>query len=126
MNLLLDTHVFIWWNSDGPRLGKAAAAAIADPANETYVSAASVWEITVKRQLGRLSYSGSPLDAIERCGFLTLPILAAHAELVGTLPPFHADPFDRMLIAQAHFASLTLVTSDRKVAAYAVPQLWAG
>ncbi len=126
MNLLLDTHVFIWWNSGGSRLGKAAIAAIADPANETYVSAASVWEIAVKRQLGRLIYSGSPLDAIERCGFLALPILAAHAELVGTLPPLHADPFDRMLIAQAQFASLTLVTSDRKVAAYAVPQLWGG
>jgi PIN domain nuclease of toxin-antitoxin system len=126
VNLLLDTHVFIWWNSDASRLGKAAAAAIADPANETYVSAASVWEIAVKRQLGRLSYAGSPIEAIERCGFLTLPILPAHAELVGSLPLLHVDPFDRMLVVQAQFASLTLVTSDRKVAAYAVPQLWAG
>jgi PIN domain nuclease of toxin-antitoxin system len=126
MELLLDTHVFLWWDAAAPQLGKSAAAAIRDAANTVFVSAASVWEIAIKRQLGRLSFPGSPAEAIGRNGFLPLPILPRHAENAAALPALHADPFDRMLVAQARFAGLTIVTADRKLAAYSVPQLWAG
>ena len=126
MNLLLDTHVFLWWDDANPKLGQDAARAIADPGNLVYVSAASVWELVLKRQTGRLVLSRSPGAAIERNGFLALPISAAHTERTGVLPPLHRDPFDRLLVAQAQLESLTLVTADAKVAAYPVAQLWAG
>lgn len=125
MDLLLDTHVFLWWDAGARQLNDAAAAAIADGENSVFVSAASIWEIAIKRQLGRLSFKGSPTAAIGRNGFLSLPILPLHAEQAAVLPALHADPFDRMLIGQAQLASLTIVTADSKVAAYAVPQLWA-
>ena len=125
MNLLLDTHVFLWWELSSDRLGKDAANAIADPGNRVFVSAASVWEIVIKRQTGRLDYSGSPVEAIARNGFHPLPILPIHAERTAELPPLHRDPFDRMLVAQAQVAALTLVTADPYVAAYPVAQLWA-
>jgi len=125
MDLLLDTHVFLWWDAGARHLNDAAAAAIADAGNSVFVSAASIWEIATKRQLGRLSFTGSPTAAIARNGFLPLPILPLHAEQAAALPALHADPFDRMLVGQAQHASLTIVTADSRVAAYAVPRLWA-
>jgi PIN domain nuclease of toxin-antitoxin system len=125
MDLLLDTHVFLWWDSDLPKLGAAARSAIRDAANNVFVSAASVWEIAIKRQLGRLPFVGSPVANIARNGFLQLPISPVHAEHVGSLPLLHTDPFDRILIAQAQTAGMTLVTADRRIAAYPVAQLWA-
>ena len=125
MDLLLDTHVFLWWDSDLPGLSAASRSAINDPSNNVFISAASVWELAIKRHLGRLSFLGSPVANIARNGFLQLPILPAHAEHAGALPALHTDPFDRMLIAQAQLTGMTLVTADRKIAAYSVPQLWA-
>lgn len=126
MDLLLDTHVFLWWDAGARQLNDAAAAAIADAENSVFVSAASIWEIAIKRQLGRLSFKGSPTVAIGRNGFLSLPILPLHAEQAAALPALHTDPFDRMLVAQAQIDSLSIVTADRKVSAYSVSQLWAG
>ena len=125
MDLLLDTHVFLWWDATPEEIAEAALAAIRSPENSVFVSSASVWEIAIKRQVGRLGFSGSPVEAIARNGFLPLPILPQHAERAGALPLLHTDPFDRMLVAQAQFASMTLVTADRKIAGYPVAQLWA-
>jgi PIN domain nuclease of toxin-antitoxin system len=126
VNLLLDTHVFVWWDEENPRLGRQAAAAIANATNNVFVSAASVWEIALARQSGRAILKGSAAEAVARNGFHALPISSAHAERVAELPLLHRDPFDRMLIAQAELDSLTLVTADANVAAYSVAQLWAG
>lgn len=125
MDLLLDTHAFLWWDSRNPSLGSAAAAAIADPDNRVFVSAASVWEIAVKARLGRLSFTGSPSAAIGSNGFTPLPILSEHAEASAILPDIHQDPFDRILIAQALARRFVLVTADHKVRQYEAPVLWA-
>lgn len=125
MDLLLDTHVFLWWDSGDAQLGTAARKAIADPSNGIFVSAASVWEIAIKRQIGRLFYTGSPTAAIVQNGFVPLPILPDHAERVETLPQLHRDPFDRMLVAQALSTSMTFVTADNAIVGYPVPTLWA-
>ena len=125
MDLLLDTHAFLWWDTSSPELGRKAAAAIADPDNQVFVSAATAWEITIKRQLGRLAYTGSPARAIEANGFTALPITAQHAELVETLAPLHQDPFDRILIAQSLDRKLVLVTADGQIKQYSIALLWA-
>ena len=125
MDLLLDTHVFIWWDRADAQLGVAAAAAIGDPDNRIFVSAASVWEIAIKRQSGRLTFSGSPSQAIAKNGFYPLPISVEHAEAAAHLPAIHKDPFDRLLVAQSIARDLVLVTADDLVKHYAAPQLWA-
>ena len=89
------------------------------------MSAASVWEIAIKRQIGRLAFAGSPTTAIEANGLTALPIVAPHAEHAATLPSVHSDPFDRMLIAQALDRGFVLVTADDQIRQYPVPLLWA-
>jgi PIN domain nuclease of toxin-antitoxin system len=125
MDLLLDTRAFLWWDSDLPGLGAAARSAISEPSNTVFVSAASIWEIAIKRRAGRLPFEGSPAANVARNGFLPLPITPQHAERAGGLPLLHADPFDRMLIAQAQIEGMTLVTVDEKIRLYPVAQLWA-
>jgi PIN domain nuclease of toxin-antitoxin system len=125
LDLLLDTHVFLWWDSALPELGEAARSAISDPSNNIFISAASVWEIAIKRRIGKLAFVGSPAANIGSNGFLPLPISPAHAERAAELPMYHRDPFDRLLIAQAQLAGMTLVTADRRITAYPVAQLWA-
>ncbi|HEY3115329.1 MAG TPA: type II toxin-antitoxin system VapC family toxin, partial [Chloroflexota bacterium] len=126
MNLLLDTMALIWWLEDPPRLG-AARAAIEDPTNEVYVSAASAWEIATKVSRGRLAL---PPDVaawlprvMEKDRFTPLAITVAHAAAVEYLPRHHRDPFDRLLIAQATVEGVRIVTSDPLVARYDVPVL---
>ncbi len=127
MRLLLDTHAFLWATADPGRLGAAAQAALRAPENTIVVSAATVWEIAIKRALGRLEFPLEELDAIlARAGFELLPIGAGHAIAAGGLPRHHGDPFDRMLIAQARLEGLTLVSEDAAVAAYGVPLLGRG
>ena len=121
MNLLLDTHVFLWYLADSPKLSKSARSAIAR-AGSVYVSVASLWEIAIKLSLGRLR--AKKLDAsrlatlAEDCGFLELRIHATHAAGLLALPSPHDDPFDRMLIAQAITEELTILTADAAFAAY--------
>ncbi len=123
--LLLDTHAFVWWLTDGPALGAAARTAIADPAAVIYVSAATIWEISIKSQLGRIEVLDADLVAeISANDFAELPIAARHADRAGRLPPHHADPFDRMLVAQAQLEGLVCVTRDSAFEAYGVPILW--
>lgn len=110
MNLLLDTHVLIWWD-DGRRLASAAHQAI-EKAASVHVSAASAWEVAIKISLDRLKPTRTVAQAAEESGFLELPILYVHAERVSTLPDLHRDPFDRMLVAQSAVEGLVIVTRD--------------
>ena len=120
MNLLLDTHTLIWALSDNPELTAAAREAIVEGNNIVFVSAASVWEISIKRALGKLDAPDTLLEEIERHRFTALEIALEHADLAGKLPPIPFDPFDRMLIAQAQSEQLTLVTRDAEIQKYAV------
>jgi PIN domain nuclease of toxin-antitoxin system len=110
VNLLLDTHVLIWWD-EGRRLAAGARRAIED-ADTVYVSAASAWEVAIKVGLGRLRPSRTVEQATRESGFLELPVTFRHAERVTGLPEHHRDLFDRLLIAQAQFEELTVVTRD--------------
>lgn len=121
MRLLLDTHVALWAISNSPRLSARARSLILDPANSMYVSTASVWEITIKHMLGKgdMPVSGSQAAAyFLAAGYAELPIFNAHLALLETLPSHHADPFDRLLVAQALAEPLRLVTHDDSIARY--------
>ncbi len=124
MRLLLDTHVLLWWLADHPALPQVMRAVLADPSTQALVSAATAWEIAIKRALGRLDFPVDELDIILKDnGFKPLPITTAHAVAAGALPRLHADPFDRMLVAQARCESLTLASVDPMVARYGVTVL---
>jgi PIN domain nuclease of toxin-antitoxin system len=116
VNLLLDTHVLIWWD-EGRRLTAEARRAIAE-ADTVYVSAASAWEVAIKIGLGRLRPTRTVQEAASDSGFLELPVTFSHAERLTGLPPHHRDPFDRMLVAQAAVEELALVTRDPVFARY--------
>ena len=124
MRLLLDTHILLWWLSDNTALPAAAKVAIADASSEIFVSAATAWEIAIKRSLGKLEFPVAQLsEMLAAEGFERLGITVDHAVVAGGLPPHHNDPFDRMLIAQAQHEGLTLVTVDAMIARYAVAVL---
>ena len=127
MNLLLDTHVFLWWQQSSGRLKQDVRHAIANPAHTVFISAASVWEIAIKRRLGKLIFQGSAIAAIGSNGFRELPILPVDAEAEGELAWDHTDPFNRLLVAQAARHGMTLVTADRHIRSFGnVAQFWAG
>jgi PIN domain nuclease of toxin-antitoxin system len=123
LRLLLDTHVFLWWRENSPRLTPAARRAIAE-ADDAFVSAASAWEVAVKMAVGKLTIPGPFEGAVEESGFSKLVVEFRHAATTVALPLHHGDPFDRMLIAQALTEGLALVTHDRAFAPYGVPILW--
>jgi PIN domain nuclease of toxin-antitoxin system len=123
MTLLLDTRVFLWWLDDPKLLSARARDAIRDGKNTVYVSAAVVWEIAIKRSLGKLDAPDDLLAAMEANRFLPLPVSIPHALEVQRLPGHHRDPFDRLLIAQARCEGFKLVSRDAIVATYGVPHL---
>ena len=123
MNLLLDTNVLLWWLADTDRLPEEVAGAIGDERNDIAVSVATIWEISIKKSLGRLTIDGDLGEHLEGQSFRELPITGRHAAEVENLPMHHRDPFDRMLVAQARCEGLTLVTGDRQIAKYAVPSM---
>jgi len=112
VRLLLDTHALLWWLEDDPKLDREALAAINDPESWVAVSAVSAWEISVKEALGKLKAPRDLTAALAANNLAELPITVSHALRAGALPPHHADPFDRMLIAQAELEGLTIVTRD--------------
>jgi PIN domain nuclease of toxin-antitoxin system len=122
--LLVDTHALLWWLIDDPALSPAARDAIADPANEPLVSTACVWEIAIKRSLGKLTAPDDLPDRISGGGFAWLPISAEHAWMVRDLPRHHGDPFDRVLVAQALIERLPIITADPHFDAYGVEVHW--
>lgn len=121
MRLSLDTHTFLWWLDDPKLLSQAARRAIRDGRNTVYVSAAAVWEIAIKRSLGKLDAPNDLEAAMVANRFLPLPVTVAHALAVEVLPDHHRDPFDRLLIAQARHEGFRLVSRDPQVARYDVP-----
>jgi PIN domain nuclease of toxin-antitoxin system len=112
MRLLLDAHALLWWLADDPTLDRKARVLISDPTNEVIVSAVTVWEIAIKRAIGKLDAPDGLAAALERSGFIEAPITAGDAERAGGLEPIHRDPFDRMLIAQAGRLRAIVVTRD--------------
>jgi PIN domain nuclease of toxin-antitoxin system len=123
-SLLVDSHALLWWRGDHRRLSVRAHEAIEDPDISLFFSAASIWEIAIKRAQGKLKTPGDLLETMEQRGFVELPVLSRHAIRAGALPPLHGDPFDRMIVAQAQSEGLTVVTRDPRIAAYDVPVLW--
>ena len=123
MRLLLDTHTFIWW--DEGTLARAARDLIVG-ADEVFVSAVSGWEIAIKAALGKIRVAASTAvaDAVADYGFTELPVTLRHADAVRSLPPYHGDPFDRLLIAQAATDGLTVLTGDREFEPYRVLVHW--
>ena len=118
MRLLLDTHIFLWAVAGSPLL-KPATRRLIEDADETYVSAASIWEVAIKTRLGKIQADAHALvKAIDASGFVELPVSAAHAAAVAQLQLYHNDPFDRLLIAQALAEPLKLVTVDEVLARY--------
>jgi|SRR5579872_177786 len=124
MNLLLDTHVLIWWMRNDRRLGKVTRELLQSSKNTLWVSSASIWEICIKASLRRLSVPDSfpefAAEDLERGGFRQLTVTFQHALAVRSLPLHHGDPFDRMLIAQAKCEDLALLTGDSTLAAYRI------
>lgn len=124
---LLDTHAFIWWNQDRSKLPTHVLAACENPQNPLFLSLASVWEMQIKITLGKLDVADSLKDALEHQqaqGLQLLEIAPNHIYATAKLPMIHADPFDRLLVAQAMLENMTLVTADRKLMQYAVEVLW--
>jgi PIN domain nuclease of toxin-antitoxin system len=124
VTLLLDTHALLWWLADDPALTPVARTAIRAAETLVFVSAATAWEISIKQALGKLEAPDDLEAALAASRFQSLPITVAHALAAGRLPRHHDDPFDRMLIAQAQHAQLTVVTHDPKFRLYEVAILW--
>ncbi len=124
MRYLLDSHVFLWWLQNDLRLVPSVLDLIKDPANQIWVSAASIWEIGIKQANGKLRVPEGLSEQISLEGFKPLNISVEHAQLAARLPKHHSDPFDRMLVAQAMLERLKLVTADRHLKSYDVPLIY--
>ena len=122
--VLVDTHAVLWWLTDDPALSQGARAAIADPDNEPLISAASVWEIAIKRSLGKLSAPDDLPEQISAGGFTWLPIKPEHAWQARDLPMHHRDAFDRVLVGQALVERVPILTSDPAFREYGVDLRW--
>jgi PIN domain nuclease of toxin-antitoxin system len=120
VQLLLDTHALIWWLTNNPTLTTQAKNVIADPDNLVFVSAASAWEIAIKKSLGKLQAPDDLAAQIQAKNFIPLAISIEHAVMVEQLPLHHQDPFDRILIAQGMYEQLVIITRDRQFDFYQV------
>jgi len=120
VKLLLDTHAALSWPAGDERFGEEAAARLSDRAAEILLSAVVVWEISIKRGLGKLQAPDDILGRLRQPGLRVMPIAYEHAVAAGGLPWHHRDPFDRMLVAQARLEGLTVMTEDRRIRAYSV------
>lgn len=126
MPLLLDTHIFLWWLVDHPRLSAAAREVVGASSTRVFVSAATLWEAEIKTALGRLDLDIAAVDLaaeVAANGFTELAITGRYTRTAALLPRHHHDPFDRMLLAQAQIDGLRLVTADRILQRYDVPLL---
>ena len=128
MDLLLDTCAFIWWDSGSGNLSAIATSALHDPANRLHLSHASLWEMQLKRQKGKLLLRQSLPDIIQeqvtKNGLVLLPIEPPHIFGLAQLSSHHADPFDRLIISQARLLGFSVVTDDGEFAKYGVPIVW--
>jgi PIN domain nuclease of toxin-antitoxin system len=128
MRLLLDTHVFIWWASAPEKLSAKALTACQDRDNSLVLSVASIGEMQIKLQLGKLELTSSLKELVERQQQMNdlqlLPVQLPHVLALSDLPPHHKDPFDRLIVAQANVENLILISADRRIADYAVQLVW--
>jgi PIN domain nuclease of toxin-antitoxin system len=128
VKLLLDTHTFIWWDSDPAKLSATALALCSDPANELILSVTNLWEMQIKHQLGKLSLRLPLVDIVAHQqatnGVIVLPILPTHVFALDGLPTPHKAPFDRLLVAQANSEDATLVSADTIFRSYPVRVAW--
>jgi len=120
VNILLDTHIVLWWLNDDPKLIDHHREIIANTDNLCYISAATIWKISIKVKLGKLKISDDYIDELQKEGFLELPVSWKHSNQVKELPLIHNDPFDRLLIAQAQVEELTLLSADKFTKQYDV------
>ena len=128
MNLLLDTHTFLWWDSNPSKLSPEVLRLCRNRTNRVFLSVVNIWEVQIKIQLGKLQLT-MPLPDLtalyqQNDGFEVLPVTLDHVLALGTLPLHHKDPFDRLLIAQALVENATLVSADAAVAQYPINVLW--
>ncbi len=128
MRLLLDTHVFLWWVYDDPKLSQTARDLILDSANTKYVSAATAWELAIKAGQGKLKLNLSVgefyIKYVNQNYFETVPLALSHLFMVERLPLHHKDPFDRLLVVQAQSEKLKIVSADSALDAYEIERLW--
>lgn len=128
MRVLLDTHAFLWWIADDPKLSPRAREIFAGGDNELFFSAASAWEIAIKTQIGRLKLPEKPdrfvPDQFSINAIKSLPIQINHALHVATLPDHHQDPFDRLLVAQAQLEGFPILSADPQIGKYRVDVIW--
>ena len=128
MRLLLDTHAFLWFITNDPKLSSSAQGLIADPNNEILVSPASYWETAIKVSIGKYPltapYESFITQGIDGNGFKILPIEPGHAAVLATMPFHHRDPFDRMLVAQAQVENISIVSIDAILDLYGIKRLW--
>lgn len=128
MRVLVDTHALLWWVQDDPRLSRKARATLASFASEVYVSAASAWEIATKVRIGKLpgaeAFAADFPARLRKLSFQELPITVQHGQRAGLLPGVHPDPFDRMLVAQAHAESMPIVSNEEIFDEYLVRRIW--
>ncbi|MBL8220652.1 MAG: type II toxin-antitoxin system VapC family toxin [Bryobacterales bacterium] len=118
MRILLDTHLLLWWFANDPRLSEQARTLISEPGNTIFVSAVSLWEIWLKASLGKLRLPADFEARVAAASFESLPLSTAQTRGIASLPWHHRDPFDRMLVCQAHMENLVLLTADEAVARY--------
>jgi PIN domain nuclease of toxin-antitoxin system len=127
MKILLDTHAFLWWDSEPEKLSERALELCQDPENLLLLSAASVWEMQIKIQLGKLKINLPVADLIhqqEENGIGILPVHLSHVLALSDLPPLHRDPFDRLLVAQAIVEDAAFISADPLIAQYPVKAIW--
>jgi PIN domain nuclease of toxin-antitoxin system len=126
VRLLIDTHILLWADERPRLIAPALLAAMRDEANEIVVSAATIWEIAIKRAIGKLRFDRPIIASVVGRDVEVWPVAGAHAEHAGSLPPHHNDPFDRLIIAQAQLERMMLGTQDRRMRPYGVPLLGLG
>ncbi|MFY0651193.1 MAG: type II toxin-antitoxin system VapC family toxin [Cyclobacteriaceae bacterium] len=121
MNVLIDTHILLWWLDVPAKLSSQARLCIEDIKNNVFVSSAVIWEITIKKSIGKLQVPDGLLDILKEEGFISLPITGQHVMGLEQLPNHHVDPFDRIQIAQALIEGITFITRDKRILEYDVP-----
>lgn len=118
MNYLLDTHIILWWLTNPKQIAAKASKIIANKENNIFISTASLWEMAIKKGLGRLTLPINIVEILQTEGFQILPINHEEAMGIGDLPQIHQDPFDRMLVMQAKLYNCVLITRDKNIMDY--------
>ncbi len=124
MKLLLDTHAALWWLADDTRVGGDAERQLSDDTNRVLLSAAVIWEVAIKRSLGKLQAPADLAPTLLDAGAQPLPVTLDHAAAVAALPWHHRDPFDRLLVAQALSEGAVIVSQDNRLRDYGVSLIW--